>query len=71
MIAFETYRLTLNHYFVDDKGNRHKLEEPCILEYSIDRADPHPPVPFIINSMMDRFKQEILRMKDGGNDFTK
>lgn len=65
MIAFETYRLTLSHFFVDDKGNRHKLEDPYVLEYSVDRTNSLAPVPCIINSMMDRFKQELLRMMEG------
>ena len=55
----EVYSLRLDHYMVDDEGDRFKLEEPLAVQMIIDRRTM--PVPVCLNRMLDMMREEVLR----------
>lgn len=56
----EIYRLRLDHFGMDmGSGERHKLEEPLIVEMILDRR--YMPQAICLNNMMDMMKAELLR----------
>ena len=54
----EVYRLTLTHY-IDDGENRHRLEEPLVVQMIYDRR--FMPQPICLNGMLDMMKDEVMR----------
>ena len=60
--AFERYRLTLTHEFIDKEGCSHKLDLPLIInqvvEPDIRRQYGHS---VFINEMLERMKEAVLK----------
>lgn len=65
LFAHEQYTLTLKHEFVDRFGRRKEISEP-IKTVQIVLADDSYGIPagMIINEMLDRMKEYILRRAD-------
>ena len=60
----EIYRLRLDRFMMDaENGERHKLEEPLIVQMILDRR--YMPQAVCLNNMMDRRKAELLRRAGG------
>ena len=55
----EVYRLRLDHFMDMENGERHKLDEPLIVEMILDRR--YMPQAICLNNMMDMMKAELLR----------
>ena len=59
-MTFERYRLTLEHEYIDSKGEAHQIEDPIRTEYSIRRDENTPPTAVIINEMLERLRRFML-----------
>lgn len=57
-IPTEVYRLSLEH-FIDDGDNRHRLEEPLVVQMVYDRR--FTPQPICLNRMLDTMRDEVMR----------
>lgn len=55
----ELYQLRLEHCLVDDKGDKHKLEEPLVVNMTTDMR--YHQASFCINSMLDKMREEVLK----------
>jgi hypothetical protein len=56
----EIYRLRLDHFMMDmENGERHKLDEPLVVQMVLDRR--YMPQAVCLNNMMDMMKAELLR----------
>lgn len=59
-MTIERYRLTLEHEYIDSKGEAHQIEDPIRTDYSIRRDESNPPTSVIINEMLERLRRFIL-----------
>lgn len=59
-MTIERYRLILTHEYIDGDGEAHKIEKPICTDYIIMRDDHTPPLPVIINEMMEKLKSFML-----------
>ena len=57
----ERYRLTLEHFAVDDNGSgsHYWLEDPLVVQVYLN-PNTTGSVPFWLDSMLDKMKQEVL-----------
>lgn len=55
----EIYRLTLEHYF-DDGENRHKIDEPIVVQ-TVHMTEV--PVSICLNHMLYMMRRELLRTR--------
>lgn len=53
----EIYRLRLDHFSYDGE-KRHQIEEPLVIQMIVDRT--YMPVPFCLNYMLDKMREELL-----------
>ena len=58
----EVYRLVLHHFILDGDGERHKLDEPLVVQMIVDRT--HGNNSYSLNRMMDMMRHELLK-EDG------
>lgn len=56
---YETYELRLDHYIVDQDGDRHLLEKPLVIRMVNDRR--YAPISICINNMIDKMRDEMLK----------
>lgn len=57
---WERYKLILTHEMVFPDGSVQRIDEPYCAVYTVDRQLSKSPI--FLNAMLDRFKDEILRM---------
>ena len=55
----EIYRLTLEHY-IDDGENRHRIDEPIVVQMV---HVTEVPVPICLNHMLYMMRRELLRTR--------
>lgn len=62
-VAFESYRLTLTHEFIDDKGVSHKLDPPLTVQCVVEHYTREKPGASIcINEMLERMREAVLKL---------
>ena len=61
-MTIEVYRLMLEH-FIDDDGERIRLEEPLVVQMAYDRR--YMPSAICLNSMIDKMRDEVLNRATG------
>lgn len=54
----EVYRLMLEH-FIDDDGERTRLEKPLVVQMIYDRR--YTPPAICLNHMLDKMRDEVMR----------
>lgn len=57
---WERYKLILTHEMVFPNGDVQRIEKPYCAVYTAERQLSRSPI--FLNAMLDRFKDEILRM---------
>lgn len=64
---FETYRIVLTHYMVDEtSGERIKLDEPLCIEQMFERTYCSGPI--VLNRMFDELKAYALARVESGEE---
>ena len=60
--CFEEYELRFAHNYVDEKGVRHKVEEPIVTRYMVvmERQDYVVPRPYVFNEMFEKIRDYML-----------
>lgn len=61
MKAIEMYKLTLEHYVIDDDGKKYHIDEPISTQYVICTKDGIS-IPIVLNSMFEKMKKYLLEM---------
>lgn len=56
----EVYALRLDHYVIDKKMNRYRLEEPMVVQMTLDRRTGIT-TPYCLNRMLDMMKDEVMK----------
>ena len=56
----EVYALRLDHYVIDEKMNRYRLEEPMVVQMTLDRRTGIT-TPYCLNRMLDMMKDEVMK----------
>lgn len=61
-LCFEEYELRFVHNYVDEKGVRHKADEPIISRYMVvmERQDYIIPKPYIFNELFEKIRDYML-----------
>lgn len=59
MIEQEIYTITVEHYMQDEKGKKHRLEEPIKIKSIYDRSYGHNAA-ILLNEMFDKLKRYAL-----------
>ena len=58
----EVYKLTFEHYFIDNDGKKIRLDEPvstqCVL-----RMRDNVSIPMVLNSMIDKMRNYLLEVE--------
>ena len=63
--AFERYRLTLTHEFIDDEGVSHKLDLPLTVQQVVEHHTREKyGAPVFINEMLERMKYAVLNQAE-------
>ena len=61
-ICIDRYTLILKHEYIDGKGISHQIDRPFVLSCSsVDLSRFGCPPGILINEMLDRFKDELLK----------
>lgn len=67
MIEQEIYTITVEHYMQDEKGERHRLEEPIKINSIYDRSYGYNTA-ILLNEMFDKLKHYALLKAGAGNE---
>lgn len=59
-IEVEEHEIIYRHYYVDNKGNRHPLEQPIVCRQVTLLGDQYSQ-PWLINEMIDKLKHFMLQ----------
>lgn len=61
-LSYEKYRIVLTHEYIDSDGQKHRLEEPLAVEYTLllDNMGFTVRPSVLINEMMDKLKIGLL-----------
>ncbi len=62
----EVYKLTLEHYIVDDDGKKVRIDDPISTQCVVCMKDGIS-VPMVLNSMIERMRNYLLEIE---NDIT-
>lgn len=54
----EVYRLTLDHFVLDDE-DKHRLEEPLVVQMIVNRQ--YAPTAICLNRMLEMMRDEVLK----------
>lgn len=57
----EVYKLTLEHYIVDDDGEKIRIDEPVTTQYVVCMKDGIS-IPIVLNYMIEKMKKYLLEM---------
>lgn len=62
LFPHERYTLTLRHEYVDSDGQRHSLDEPIVVSYSMMHMNEMPvsSSAIVINDMMERMRMFMI-----------
>ena len=61
-VCIERYTLILKHEYIDGEGIPHQIDKPLVLSCSsVDLSRFGHPSGILINEMLDRFKDELLK----------
>lgn len=63
MIKNEIYKLTLEHYIVDDDGKKYNIDEPILTQYVICTRDGIS-IPIVLNSMFEKMRNYLLLLEE-------
>ena len=61
MFKNEVYKLTLEHYIVDDDGKKYRIDEP-ISTQCITCMNDGISIPIVLNSMFEKMRNYLLEM---------
>ncbi len=60
-IEYEQHEVLYRHWYIDDQGKKHLIEEPIGVSYSIVLGTNEiMPRPYIVNEMIDKIKFMLL-----------
>lgn len=64
MFKNEVYKLTLEHYIVDDDGKKYHIDEPIFTQF-VTRMEDGTSTPVVLNSMFEKMRNYLLEMWKG------
>lgn len=59
----EVYKLTLEHYIVDDDGKKVPIDEP-IFTQCVTRMEDGISIPIVLNSMFEKMRNYLLEIQN-------
>lgn len=59
----EVYKLTLEHYIVDDDGKKYHIDEP-IFTQCVTRMEDGISIPIVLNSMFEKMRKYLLEIQN-------
>jgi len=66
-IDYEQHEVIYRHWYIDDRSERHLIEEPIGVSYSIVLGTGEGmPRPYVVNEMIDKIKFMLLDRMGGG-----
>lgn len=63
MFKNEIYKLTLEHYIVDDDGKKYNIDEPISTQFVMCMKDGVS-IPIVLNSMFEKMKNYLLLLEE-------
>lgn len=62
--TFECYRLTLEHFYVDTDGNKHKMTDPLVVQMAYDYGTNFGTrgTMYCVNEMLKKLEHAMLRL---------
>lgn len=62
----EVYKLTFEHYIVDNDGKKVNIDEPISTQYVVFMKDGIS-IPTVLNSMIERMRNYLLEIENESN----
>lgn len=58
----EIYKLTLEHYIIDNDGKKVRIDEPISTQYIVCMKDGIS-IPIVLNSMIEKMRNYLLELE--------